>query len=188
MLDLQAKELRDVMDQLYTTNQFESVDVFCTSMGAYASVKILVDMESDGLINKVIFFDPADYYLSSRFSTLEGEDTWSGYMDYDPKEEVVSDRLKDYVGIATIHVIHLTLRNHGPNGYVEKDYRDRGKDEPSAYPRLNTKMVKKFYDNVPSRNQGEYVEMGDVPHGFMRDGNIQRNNVKVAEMIEMLLC
>lgn len=187
LLEQQAKELTEVVEQLVEQHKFAKFDLFCTSMGAYAAVKALVDPKYRQLFDKVIFFDPADYYLSSKFGSADGKLTWSGYMDYSPTEPLVSDELKQYQGEVTIHVVHLTLRNHGTNGYVEAKYEDRGMDHVEAFPRLNTKMVKRFYENTPSKNRGTYLEVTDLPHGFIRDGGIQSNLVKVANVITRLM-
>lgn len=187
LLENQVGELDEVMKQLISQSKFAKLDLFCTSMGAYAAVKILTNPGYSQLFEKVIFFDPADYYLSSSFGSADGELTWSGYMEYLPGEPVVSGELKGYEGEAMIHVVHLTVRNHGSKGYVKKKHEERGKDEPGAYPRLNTEMVKKFFENTPEKNRGKYVEISDLPHGFIRDGDIQTNLIKVADIISDLI-
>lgn len=187
LLGKQAAELGEVMEKLISQQRFVKYDLFCTSMGAYAVVKALINPVHSHVFNKVIFFDPADYYLSSNFGSADGELTWSGYMEYLPTEPLVSDELKKYRGEATIHVAHLTVRNHGSGGYVGAKYEDRGKDHPEAFPRLNTEMVKKFYESTSLKNRGRYVEVGGLPHGFIRDGDIQDNLVKVADLIAELL-
>lgn len=187
LLDKQAEQLSEVMEQLVYRHKFAKFDLFCTSMGAYAAVKALINPKYSQLFERIIFFDPADYYLSSSFGSTDGEITWSGYMEYVPKGPLVSDELKQYEGEATIHVVHLTVRNHGPNGYVEEKYEDRGKDHPTAFQRLNTKMVKQFYENTPLKNRGKYLEVSDLPHGFVRDGDIARNLEHVAREILKLI-
>lgn len=187
LLDKQSAELGEVMGQLISQHKFTKLDIFCTSMGAYVAVKVLINPAYRQLFDKVIFFDPADYYLSSHFDSADREITWSGYMEYLPKELLVSDELKKYEGEATINVVHLTVHNHGPKGYVDEKYEDRGKDHSDAFPRLNTMMVKKFYANTPAKNKGMYVEVSDLPHGFIRDGDIQTNLIKVADIISDLI-
>lgn len=187
LLEKQAKELGEVMEQLKSNNKFTKFDLFCTSMGAYAAVKVLTNPTYSQLFDKVIFFDPADYYLSSSFGSADGELTWSGYMEYVPNESLISDELKQYQGDAKIDVVHLTLRNHCFEGYIDEKYEDRGKDHSEAYPRLNTKMVKNFYENTPTNNRGTYTEVGDLPHGFIRDGDIQKNLARVADVVTELV-
>jgi len=75
------------------------------------------------------------------------------------------------------------LRNHGPNGYEEKDYQKRGQDNPKLFPRLNTKMVKKFYQNLPKKNQGKYIEDHQIPHGIKRDGDLKKNQLNLSNLI-----
>lgn len=187
LLNKQAEELREVMEQLAT--KFEEIDLFCTSMGAYATVKVLGEEKYYPFIKKVIMFDPADYHVSDKFqfATPDSEITWSGYQEYEPKDKPIVEELKNYEGKAKIDVVHLVVRNHGQKGYIEKEYGDRGKDNPSGYPRLNTEMVKRFYENAPERNMGKYTEVNNLPHGFLRDGDIAKNLERVVDVVVSLI-
>lgn len=187
LLNKQTEELRVVMEELVT--KFEEIDLFCTSMGAYATVRVLGVGRYYPYIRKVIMFDPADYHVSDKFqfATPDSEITWSGYQEYNPQDKTVVEELKNYGGEATIDMVHLVVRNHGSSGYVEKEYRDRGNDDPGGYPRLNTEMVKRFYENTPEKNRGQYVEVNNLPHGFMRDGDIAKNLERVVDVVVRLI-
>lgn len=187
LLDVQEDELSEIISQLTAEHSFSEYDLFATSMGAYAAVKVLMHPEYRKVIRRVVFFDPADYYISDTFSDPDKEITWSGYQQYSPNRPVISSELSNYQGSARVDVVHLTVRNHGPNGYQESDFAKRGIDSPGCFPRLNTAMVKKFYENTPVGNRGEYREVGNLPHGFFRDGNIKANLQKVARITAELV-
>ncbi len=59
----------------------------------------------------------------------------------------------------------------------------RGQDNPKLFPRLNTKMVKVFYSNLPKKNRAKYIEDKKIPHGIKRDGNIEKNQRNLARLI-----
>lgn len=189
LLEAQAQELEQVFTELTTQYNFTVYTIFCTSMGAYSTVRILNNPKYHSLISTVIFFDPADYYTGEelKFANADSEITWSGYAEYSPKEPVISDELAGYHGKATMYVIHLTVKNHGPKGYIEDDKKSRGNDSPGGYPRLNTKMVKKYYSNIPEPNKGEYLEIPSLPHALVRDGIIANNINKVIDIVRNLL-
>ena len=187
LLEVQTEELKEVFKDLTDKYHFSQLDIWCTSMGAYATTKLMVDPQFAGRLNHVIFFDPAAYYLTSTFGTPGEEVTWSGHMDYQPREPVVSDMLTKLSSNVKVDVVHLTVRNHSSKGYIYSDYGKRGEDTPGEYPRLNTEMVKKFYSNLPDHNKGKYVEVNHLPHGFVRDGDIGDNLKKVAQVTADLL-
>lgn len=187
VLDSQSQQLVEVIAELSSSHRFASYDLFCTSMGAYPAVKLLLDPQFSRLIRRAIFFDPADYYLSANFSDPDKEFAWSGSQDYSPIEPVISDELTKYRGEATIDVVHLTIRNYSSGGYVHDDYGKRGEDTPSAYPRLNTSMVKRFYDSTPAQNRGKYLEVNNLPHAISRDGKVSENLSKVSDLVQELL-
>jgi hypothetical protein len=179
---IQAEELANVMNQLLTNHNFNQIDIFCTSMGAYSTVKLLCNKRLTEKLKHIILYDPADYYADA-----QSDDTWSGADDYPPKERVISDELRNVKGKCVIDVVHLTLRNYSPDGYLDSDYSDRGTDHPGGYPRLNSQMVKAFYAKTPAPNMGRYLEERGVPHGFIRDGNIAKNLSQIAATIANLL-
>ena len=182
ILELQSKELEDVVKQLINNQKFKELYLFCTSMGAYATVRLLAKAIYNNKIRKVIMYDPADYYFNS-----QQEHTWSGSQAYSAVKPVVSDKLKLIKGNFRIDVVHLTLRNYGKSGYIEPKYINRGKDHSDGYPRLNIEMVQSFYNKTPFANRGRYIEESDVPHGLLRDGNIKQNISKVTQRIADLL-
>ena len=193
LLDVQAKELAGVVDQILNDNKFDSalpnplakegsLDFFAASMGAYAMVKLLSNPKYAGKIGRVIFFDPADYYLSSH-----NYYSWTGAQEFAPTAPVVSDLLKDIQSNASVSVVHLTLRNYSAEGYIDSNYIDRGVDHLEGTPRLNSEMVKGFYTKAPTKSRGQYLEVGDIPHAILRDGNITQNIENVTGIISKLL-
>lgn len=183
ILEIQSRELEQVINQLVNKYSMTTLSLFCTSMGSYATVKLLAKGNFNNKIKKVIMYDPADYYLNSK-----QDHTWSGSKTYQPNGKVISDELKAIKGKFMIDVIHLTILNYGKSDYINKEYYMRGKDYPEGYPRLNSQMVKSFYNKTPGTNKGKYIEVSDIPHGgIVRDGNIKENVKKVAKNIVDLL-
>lgn len=177
VLDINAAELILVCQELVNDHGIEVIDIWCTSRGAYPTVKLLGNKDLAKYVRKVILYDPADYYLGE--TDLH---SWSGYMDYSPVRRVVSDDLENIIGDCLIDVVHLTLKNYSPGGYFESEYPNRGKDNPLGFLRLSTKMVKSFYAKIPSKNRGEYIEDPTVPHGFVRDGDLVKNLDQVSNL------
>lgn len=186
ILDLQSRELEDVFQQLISDYQYNEINIFTTSMGAYPTIKLLASIRYSNIIKRVIFYDPADYYLSAKFGD-SSDVTWSGSQSYTPTKEVVSDKLRDITGITQISVVHLTLKNYGTTGYIKDDFVERALDEPNGYPRISSQMVKSIYDKIPLKNKADYIEEPLVPHAFLRDGNVADNIAKVTSSIIKLL-
>lgn len=186
LLDLQSSELVEVFSEITTKHNFKKIDVFCTSMGAYATIRLLNNTEYQNFINQVIMYDPADYYLSAKFANSD-DVTWSGPLEYSPSKPVISSELSTVSGNSVVSVVHLTLRNYGVNGYLQKEFKNRGMDDPSGYPRLSTEMVKALYSKIPTAIKGEYVEQPMVPHAILRDGNIEENIHNVVDIITDIL-
>ncbi len=187
LLDLQSQELQEVFKELTTKHDFNEINIFTTSMGAYATTYLLNNNTYSTIINHVIFYDPADYYISAKFAGSD-DSTWSGPDLYRPNKEVVSNRLKLIDSQAKISVVHLTLRNYSKSGYIDTDFSDRGFDHEFGYPRLSKQMVKHFYHCIPVKNQAGYIKEAGVPHGgITRDGNIQANLHKVSLTCSLLL-
>lgn len=184
--DTQVKEVEEVIEMLLTKHLFKRIDIFCTSMGAYSTSFLLNNPKYSQAINRVIFFDPADYYTDHNLANKQGN-SWSGPDDYLPVGEVASDKLRGVRSNLLAHVVKLTVRNYGKNGYVYPDYDKRGEDVAWEYPRLNTKMVMSFYDKLPGTNKGQYIEINHLPHAFLRDGNIEENQKQVVSLIVDLL-
>ena len=186
LLDLQSRELEEVFSELTTNYDFKEINIFTTSMGAYATTYLLSNNKYSDIIKHVIFYDPADYYISAKFGD-SNDVTWSGSAEFRPNKEVVSNRLKLIDSQAKISVVHLTLRNYSKSGYIDKDFSDRGIDHEGGYPRLNKQMVKHFYHCVPVKNQAGFVKESGIPHAILRDGDIQANLDKVTTTVSTLL-
>lgn len=182
VLELQAEELQNVVSQLNQHPRFTAITIWCTSMGSYSVIKLLIKPTLLNKIIKVILFDPADYLVSATSDT-----TWSGYQNFAPTSAVISDHLTAISGHIIIDVVHLTLKNHGPDGYLDQDYLRRGHSHTGGYPRLNSKMVKGFWDKIPQQNRGQYLEVDGIPHGFIRDGQIEQNFTQIAHLTNSLL-
>jgi hypothetical protein len=161
---------------------FDYLDIWCTSRGAYSTTFLLGNTKFSGFIRHVIMYDPADYYISSKT-----DNTWSGCQEYLPIGPVVSSEIKNIVGKVTVDVIHLMLKNYGKNGYLQLNYKNRGIDCCNGCPRLNSKMVKSFYDNLPVKNKGKYFVDNTVSHGFVRDGDIENNYLTIAKQVANIL-
>lgn len=186
LLDLQSRELEAVFSELTTKYDFKEINIFTTSMGAYATTYLLSNNRYSDIIKHVIFYDPADYYISAKFAD-SNDVTWSGPDLYRPNKEVVSNRLKLIDSLVKISVVHLSLRNYSKSDYIDKDYSNRGIDHEGGYPRLNKQMVKHFYHCIPTKNQAGYLKETGVPHAILRDGNIQANLDKVTSTVSSLL-
>lgn len=188
LLKQQSIELQQIFSQLESEYSFGTYDIFATSMGAYATVELLQDEQVRQKINNVMFFDPADYYQNLQFTSVDGEITWSGYQPYKPTEPTISDKLANLTGTSpTVDVVHFTIRNHGMNGYVDSDYSSRSIDHSGANPRLSTDMVKAFFFKTAPLNRGQYLEINNVPHGFLRDGDLVANVNIIILLIQRLL-
>lgn len=186
ILDVQARELIEVFEQLTTHHNFQQIDIFATSMGAYATIKLLSSNKYASTIKNVIFYDPADYYPSAKFAD-SNDVTWSGPQSYAPNSKVISDELKQLKGEYKITVVHLTLRNYNQDKYIDTNYSDRGIDHADGYPRLSTDMVRAIFEKIPLKNQGIYIEDPTVPHAILRDGDITANLERVSNMILAIL-
>lgn len=183
VLDIQSIELQQVLQHLIDLGQFERVDIWCTSRGAYATTRLLGQPYYSDHVSYVIMYDPADYYIAE--SNLH---SWAGYENYEPTLKVISDEIKDIKGDYLVDVVHLSLKNHGPKGYWETDYAKRGINHEGGYPRINSEMVRSFYDKLPVNNKGRYILENSIPHGFVRDGDIGKNyELLTKQLVDMIL-
>ncbi len=183
-LNQQTQDLKDVLRYFKDELNLQEIAVVCTSMGAYSTANVLIDPEIEDYIYTAIFIDPADYYLKDGDRPEENY-AWTGAVEYKPESETASELLKLINSDVKIHVINFTIRNRGPEGYPTSE--QRGVDNPELFERLNNEMVKSFYFNAPEDNRGEYIEDNTIPHAFIRDGDINDNNLKVANYISQLL-
>lgn len=184
-LQLQVDDLKGLIKELTQKFDEPQISIMATSMGAYSVCFLLVDPGYAKKVERIIFLDPADY--EAEMAGVVTHDSWSGFEKYEPKGRTASDRLREIKGKAKVHVIHLTLKNHGPNGYHQAKFEARGSNEINGFPRLNSEMVKSFYNKLPTKNQGSYLEVNNIPHGFVRDGNIPINEERVATLIAKVL-
>lgn len=182
ILENQAKELDEVFQQVIKKKMINSIDIFCTSMGAFSTIRLISTGMAPNIIRRVIMFDPADYYKNTK-----ADHTWSGRDSYSPAQELISDELRNLSANLLIDVVHLTLRNYGENGYIHEKFVDRGQDNIKGYSRLNSKMVKDIHEKIPAKDKGKYIEVSNVPHAFLRDGNIPNNIQSVAKLASSLL-
>ena len=132
---------------------------------------------------KAIYLDPADYYLSREGREIY-PDTWNGQEEYRPVFPTISLLMSDIKGGVTIHIVYFSIRNYENKSYVEPSL--RGIDNPHKYSRLNRNMVRNFYNAIPIKNKGEYLEVNQIPHAFLRDGNLSNNFKKVRLLIKDL--
>lgn len=181
----QVRDLEEVCQQLIDDHRAKNISIFCTSAGAYSTCSLMINPKFEMFLKEVIFCDPADYYLNA--TRVEAIKSWSGHEVFNPGEKTTGEWLKEITSEVLGHVVHFTLRNHGPEKYIEKEDIDRGKDNPDGYPRLNAQMVRAFYDNLPEKNRGKYVKQPDLPHAFLKDGNVEENEKKVVELIVKLI-
>jgi len=179
---LQIVELVAVLQFLIKKKKIKNVKLFVTSMGAYSACYALADSGLAGMIATVLFFDPADYYLGE-----ESDNTWAGYQEFQPNKPTLSSLLSENHANCTINVVHLTLRNHSEKGYISDNFRDRARGDRSFFPRLNTAMVRNFYEYIPKKNRGKYIEIDTIPHAFVRDGNVEENEKGITNLIKKLL-
>lgn len=166
--------------------KYKEIHLVCTSTGAVPLIFLLCNPKLNPKIRKVVLLDPADYYLpTSNDTQLVGNYPWGGAAAYSPTHETVSDMLLEYEGNAKVHVVGFTLRNtDGTNYYpVEK----RHLDHNVGYPRMSQEMVKAFYNKIPTQNKGKYVMLKDVPHAYVRDGDIENNTSILTELVAGLL-
>lgn len=180
-------DLEEVVDFAIDTLGSKNLYLFCTSIGAYPTCFLATNDKYQDKIRIILMFDPADYYLKNHNSnTSESKTSWKGFEEYNPDGKTASELLKGIKSKVITDVINLTIRNYGSDGYSSGE-KDRGKDNPQMYARINNKMVKTFFKNIPTMNKGIYIEDNFIPHGFARDGDIQKNFKKVAQHIKALI-
>lgn len=174
----QEDELERLLE--WVQPKYKSIVIVCTSAGAFSTSLILAKSNQKYTIERAIYLDPADYPLDS--AVWEG---WNGHSEYNPSGPTASTKLAEVQGGVVIDVIYFTIRNFSVDGYVEPG--KRGIDHPSLFTRLNGEMVRSFYNNTPERNQGYYLELPNLPHAFLRDGEVVQNIGTLADLIAALL-
>ncbi|NTU46838.1 hypothetical protein HGA88_04400 [Candidatus Roizmanbacteria bacterium] len=176
----QVHDLEQVVEWIKKNHNLP-LTLVCTSMGAFSTAHLLINNTYKEIIARTIFIDPADYSLDAD----DGDGTWSGFENYNPTNPTVSSLMKEIDSHVKVDVINFLLRNHGPHGYAPVE--ERGSDTPALFARLNNLMVKQFYDNTPLINRGEYIEDTQLPHAFMRDGDVKENIEHLHQLITSLL-
>lgn len=179
----QYYDLKELLDYLITNKSKKNISIVCTSMGAVSTTLVATDTSYDEYLKKIVFVDPADYL---EISEIEAESrTWSGPEIFEPHKAILTDKIKTVTSDVEISAVNLLLRNYGTSGYAPPAL--RGVDNPELFSRVNDDMVKAFYTNAPDKNKGEYIEDRQIPHAFMRDGNIEKNVKLLAKLIMQII-
>lgn len=178
-LHSQVDDLRFVLRNV-TKSSDEQFILIATSQGAYSLAHILSEKHVSTHIQECILLDPADYYTDNTIPISQAH-SWSGFETYKPDRLTASMKMKEMVGNSKINVVHFTLRNHDKNGYGSIE--QRGVDNPNKFSRLNSDMVRSFYENTPEANRGSYITENTLPHAFMRDGEVVENINKLTNLI-----
>lgn len=180
----QATDLTEVLDYLVAQVKVPRITVVCTSAGAFSVSLALASGRYNGFVDHAIFMDPADYTLDG--AAQINPYTLSGLQMYSMPSESAATALGRITDSKLIvDVLFFTIRNFGRNGYVTPSL--RGTDDPQLYTRLNKTMVKSFYNNPPAANRGRFIELHNVPHAFVRDGNIACNIQSIVNAVTGLL-
>lgn len=180
-INQQIDDLKEVVRFAKDDLNYNRIFLMATSMGAYSTCFLLSDSKYNDLIEEVLFLDPCDYDI--RKASKNELFACKGYEEYKQTDSMATKLLEKITSNVKVHVIRQTLRNHGPKGYISKNYNERGKERDDLYPRLNEKMIRTFYDKSPKANKGIYKEVDNLPHAFIRDGDIDKNMEKVSEII-----
>lgn len=175
----QLLDLEEVIQFLIEEDIAENISLIANSAGAASVTNSAVLGRHKEKISTIIYMDPADYYLS--IEEISG--TWDGNDEYDPEGKTFSSLLSGLKTRVIIHVVHYTIRNCKNGRYAE----DRGRDYEDGQTRLNTDMVKSFYENAPQQNRGKYLEDSVIPHAYIRDGDVHENISRMTDIISNLV-
>lgn len=179
-LHQQVQDLKDVMVEL-KRHSIDTVRIVATSNGAFSVAHLLIDPEWAKMIRNVILLDPADHYCDTEESVASSH-TWTGVESYSPTRKTISKLMGEITSNVIVHVINFTLRNYRKDGYTDADL--RGVDDPHNYARLNNDMVSSFYIHTPQINKGTYEEDSTLPHAFMRDGDKEKNMMRIVDILK----
>ena len=152
-------------------------------MGSISTTLLAINKKYNSFLRQIIYLDPADYLLSQN-SEKKGK-TWAGFDKFDSEAKTISSEMQKITSDVKVHVVSFTIRNYGPDGYPPP--KERSKDNPKLFSRLNNEMVRAFYNKTPVNNRGKFEENEKLPHPFARDGNITKNEERVARLITKLL-
>ena len=177
-INRQVSDLNELLEFIVQDVSPAKIALIGTSSGAVSVTSVLSSGKFSELIAKVLYIDPADFYLRDLDKTEEMF-IWSGPNAFKPDGEVTADLLAQINSDVSINVVGFTLRNYGRAGYSD----NRIKDDPGLYPRLNQTMVRNFFNKIPKKNKGKYIEVNNIPHAFIRDGNVLENEKNVADLI-----
>ncbi len=175
----QYHDLKELVNFLIDDKGKKKIYIACTSMGAVSTTLVAVDKKFNKYLDKIIFLDPADYPEVSEDKTESS--TWSGVEKFEQRKAILSNKIKEINSSAKVSVVNFLLRNYGNSGYAPTG--QRGIDDPNLHSRLNNDMIKAFYTNTPDKNKGKYLEDRELPHAFLRDGNIKRNEARIVNLI-----
>lgn len=160
------------------------ITVVCTSAVAFSTSLALASGRYSGFVQHALFMDPADYSLESAKQidpyAISGLQPYSMPGD---SAATVLQRITDPT--LSVDVVFFTIRNFGHSGHVTPSL--RGTDDPQLYTRLNKTMVQSFYGNTPAANRGQFLELHNVPHAFVRDGTIAFNIQSIVNAVTGLL-
>jgi hypothetical protein len=182
-LNQKTIDLEEVLDFAQNKLGTKTIKLFCTSMGSWATVKVIINKRYNKFITDVFLLDPCDYYQKESAIDTEIAYHWKGYENYKPEGPVLSDHMKGITSDVRVRVVSLIVRNYSRNGYNSDKSLERGKTTDGFYPRLNIEMVKAFYAKTPDKNKGGFVELDNLPHAFMRDGDVHDNVQRISKLI-----
>lgn len=175
----QYDDLKSVLNYLIENKVNKMFNLVCTSMGSVSTALVLNDKHFDKYLANVIMLDPADYLID--MGEKEGK-TWVGYERYDFEANTLSKLMNNINSDVKVHVINFKIRNYSDKGYASQS--ERSKDNSKLYSRLNNDMIEAFYERTPYKNHGMYIEDDNLPHAFLRDGNIKRNIKTIHSYLE----
>lgn len=175
----QTDDLMEICDEI-TNKSDTSISLIATSNGAFSASHIIIDNRYGTYFKNIVLLDPADHYIDTQ-ETVSSSRTWTGLQKYEPTKPTSSSLMKKIASGIKVHIINFTIRNYGTEGYVEDG--ERGTDNVRMVSRLNNDMVRSFYEQTPHANRGFYIEDNSLPHAFMRDGNIDKNIVRIIDIL-----
>lgn len=174
-------DAQELLEHFRADRDYTSYVFIATSAGA--SVVANIVPEPIVPVSQVILIDPADYYVSPIGSTGL---TWDGESEYLPENPVFSDSMKSIdSSVEKVDVIGFSLKNTLNHQYAPHEKRHI--DQEGYYSRLNQQMVRAFYDKVPDVQKGKFRSVNEIPHAFMRDGNIRKNIRSLVRLLTNLL-
>lgn len=165
-----------------TDNMPYNIVLVGNSDGAIPVTYSIVQGKYKEKVRCAIYLDPANYYLDlSRVINA-----WTGFDKYEPDAPTTSSLLADLSPNTKVYVVHFTIRNCKDNRYPE-DIKLAGVDNPEGHTRLNTDMIRSYFDSTPIAIRGEYIELAGVPHSYVRHGNATENYSNIAGVIKLIL-